>query len=655
MAENLRHASTLPAQRAHQEKRLDAALKHNRQAPAVVRGLEELGLLLGDAKARFVRSVIFCVTITLFWPIFVLFSPIILALMVVIVISGNQESQRRMFQHMMGALGIVTLFLLYFGIPALLLQASHGGLSQFRAMIDSGEVGWIELCFFFASFLFLLVIVVYAWVLYESCSLEVAVSLKSRQKFLKKHWKEELQIPDAEKEKVFGVKHGAPVHVDDLLRVLSKYPGWKGSFDAQEEEIDALMSQRSLAASTGDAISPLASGRPESIASSGSPRKITEDGHKLKHIDAVVLSSMDLLAPGESAVVFRTKIWHFLRNLVQHQPLSSLLTTLAAAALRCAIPRLWAWLYLGGDFLPSNHVAKVVVLTFMFSTFFVTSLWLLLFNVARSQYRHNIDQMRLVTALVSVESRHLYMSQVLQVDPEDPDHLELAQGFPFLDLASADNARIWWAIREYAIVDSLDERVDLEVVLGVALIYLMMMSAYLIVDMFMAGHLTAFTIVSFFDLTVVGALVLISLLGCVEVNEMLRSHGEVMLRARHTLWCPEAKVVGMAEAEVSEFLSSDKAAPGSSVNQEALRLHAHLVEKVQHADTLQTLFGYEVTSDNVSQLLVAILCGLGSAVFSIQKAHQFHSQTAAAAVSLARVVAHKVTTAAVPAAGFLSK
>ena len=35
------------------------------------------------------------------------------------------------------------------------------------------QVGWIELCFFFASFLFLLVIVVYAWVLYESCSLEV--------------------------------------------------------------------------------------------------------------------------------------------------------------------------------------------------------------------------------------------------------------------------------------------------------------------------------------------------------------------------------------------------------------------------------------------------------------------------------------------------
>ncbi len=38
--------------------------------------------------------------------------------------------------------------------------------------------------------------------------------------------------------------------------------------------------------------------------------------------------------------------------------------------------------------------------------------------------------MRLVTALVSVESRHLYMSQVLQVDPEDPEHLEMAQGFP---------------------------------------------------------------------------------------------------------------------------------------------------------------------------------------------------------------------------------
>jgi len=584
----------------------------------------------------------------------VLFSPIILAVMVVIVISGNQETSRRMFQHAMGALGIVTLFLLYFGIPVLLLQANHGGLSQFRAMIDSGEVGWIELCFFFASFLFLLVIVVYAWVVYESVSLEVAVSLQSRQKFLQKHWKEELQIPDVEKEQVFGVKHGAPVRVDDLLRVLSRYPGWKGGFDAQEEELDALMSQRSQGASAG-ALSPIASSRPESTTTGGSPRRTTEDGTKLKHIDAVVLSSMDLLAPGESAVVFRTKILHFLRNLVKDQPLSSTLTTLAAAALRAAIPRLWAWLYLGGSFLPSNNTTKVVVVTFMFSTFMVTSMWLLLFNIARSQYRHNIDQMRLVTALVSVESRHLYMSQVLQVDPEDADHLALAQGFPFLDLANADNARIWWAIREYAIVDSLDERVDLEVVLGVALIYLMMMSAYLIADVFMAGHLTAFTIVSFFDLTVVGALVVISLLGCVEVNEMLRSHGEVMLRARHTLWCPEAKVVGMAEAEVSEFLSSDTKAPGSSVNQEALRLHAHLVEKVQHADTLQTLFGYEITSDNVAQLLVAILCGLGSAVFSIQKAHQYHSAVPGAAVSLARVVAHKVTTAAVPAVGFLSK
>merc|ERR1719473_2667434 len=164
--------------------------------------------------------------------------------------------------------------------------------------------------------------------------------------------------------------------------------------------------------------------------------------------------------------------------------------------------------------------------------------------------------MLLVTALVSVERRHEYMSLVLHVDPDDSEHLALAQGLPFLDLSNPDNTRIWWAIREYAIVDSLDERVDLEVVLGVAVLYLLMMSAYLIADVFMAGHLTAFTIVSVFDLTVVGLLVVISLLGCVEVNEMLRSHGEVMLRARHTLWCPEAKVVGMAEAEVTEFLSS---------------------------------------------------------------------------------------------------
>merc|ERR1719235_3066964 len=221
------------------------------------------------------------------------------------------------------------------------------------------------------------------------------------------------------------------------------------------------------------------------------------------------------------------------------------------------------------------------------------------------------------------------MSKVLQVDPDDEEHLQLAQGLPFLDLSNADNTRIWWAIREYAIVDSLDERVDLEIVLGVALFYITTMSMYLIVDVILSGKPTAFTVVALFDLLVIGSMVLSSLLSCVQVNELLRSHTHTFLRARHSLWCPESKVLGMADNEIEELLDVDDDvalaafSPGASVGlKDSQRLHSHLIEKIEHSDTLQTIFGVEVTMDNIGQLVVAIGCGIGSAVFSIQRSQE---------------------------------
>merc|ERR1719498_1491745 len=62
---------------------------------------------------------------------------------------------------------------------------------------------------------------------------------------------------------------------------------------------------------------------------------------------------------------------------------------------------------------------------------------------------------------------------------------------------------------------------------------------------------------------------------------------------------------------------------GASVGlKDSQRLHSHLIEKIEHADTLQTIFGVEVTMDNISQLVVAIGCGIASAVFSIQRSQE---------------------------------
>merc|ERR1719326_810643 len=355
----------------------------------------------------------------------------------------------------------------------------------------------------------------------------------------------------------------------------------------------------------------------------------TRSSKRMKNIDAIVLSSSDILAPGDSVSVFRAKVASFLKDLC-FQPLGTVLLCMFMGTLRAVIPRMWVIFTVDhAEFLPGHPVEKTVTMTFMLTTFLAATAWLLLFKLAQQRYNHNIEQMLLVTAIVSVQKRHEYMRNVLRIDPEDVDHILLAKGLPFLDISNSDNTRIWWAIREYAIVDSLDERVDLEIVLGVVLFYTTTMCLYLIVDMILTGKPTAFTAVALFDLLIIGSLVLSSLLSCVQVNELLRSHTHTFLRARHSLWCPESKVLGMADNEIGELLDVDDSVAMASFSagadvalKDSQRLHTHLIEKIEHSDTLQTIFGVEVTMDNIGQLVVAIGCGIGSAVFSIQRSKE---------------------------------
>merc|ERR1719353_514876 len=118
-------------------------------------------------------------------------------------------------------------------------------------MTMTGEITIVELCFHSFAFLLLLAIVVFAWVVYGATSLEVAIALNSRARFLCKHWRQEVSITEAEREAVFGKVGGDPVHIEDLLALLEKYPGWKGSFDANTEDLNNLVTMRSSTSARG--------------------------------------------------------------------------------------------------------------------------------------------------------------------------------------------------------------------------------------------------------------------------------------------------------------------------------------------------------------------------------------------------------------------
>jgi hypothetical protein len=576
--------------------------------------LEELEVLFSGVKTRFLKYIVFCSVVSFTWP-FLFFGLLLFGPAVYLV--SDTDGRRRLTHIVLAGCGIVALFLIYFGVPVLFLMGSRHGLEQFGTLLQTGEITVVELCFHSFAFLLLLMMFVFAWVVYGSTSLEVAIALNSRARFLCRHWRQEVSITEAEREAVFGKVGGDPVHIEDLLALLEKYPGWKGSFEANTEDLNNIVTMRSSGRTTDSARKAQASKH---------HLNRTRSAQRMKHIDAIVLSSNEVLAPGDSVTVFRAKVVTFLKDLL-FQPLGTMLFCLLWGITRAAIPRVWVMFTVDdAEFLPRDPVEKTVTLTFMWTTFLAAFLWLLLFKLAQKRYNHNIEQMLLVTAIVSVQKRHEYMRTVLRIDPEDDHHILLAKGLPYLDISSPDNTRIWWAIREYAIVDSLDERVDLEIVLGVAVLYISTMSLYLIVDVILSGKPTAFTLVALVDLLVIGSMVLSSLMSCVQVNELLRSHTHTFLRARHSLWCPESKVLGMADNEIAEILDvGDDVAlaafsPGASSGlKDSQRLHSHLIEKIEHSDTLQTIFGVEVTMDNIGQLVVAIGCAIGSAVFSIQR------------------------------------
>merc|ERR1719473_787113 len=256
----------------------------------VVRGLEELEVLFSDVKTRFLRYILFCIVVSMTWPI------LLVGVVVVgpfIYLLSSTDGRRRFVHALLAFCGIVALFLVYFGVPVLFLIGQDHGFQNFVTMLKTGEITTIELCFHFMAFLLLLMIVVFAWIVYGATSLEVAIALNSRANFLCKHWRQEVRITEAEREAIFGKVGGDPVHIGDLLALLEKYPGWKGSFDANAEDLNALSTMRTSSARETD------SARRASLSSERAHRDThlhrTRSSQMMKNIDAIVLSSSEVL------------------------------------------------------------------------------------------------------------------------------------------------------------------------------------------------------------------------------------------------------------------------------------------------------------------------------------------------------------------------
>merc|ERR1719263_2514286 len=144
-------------------------------------------------------------------------------------------------------------------------------------------------------------------------------------------------------------------------------------------------------------------------------------------------------------------------------------------SVRALIPRLWCTFYFGRSFVPEDPYIATMVWHGFCLTWFIGFAWLAILNNARMAYSECVIQMKLTSALVHLEKRHAYLKSLLDEGTVTEDEFRtLSRKLPYISMDVVDNIKAWWLLREYAIIDTMDERVTLEItmVLVFGLIFL---------------------------------------------------------------------------------------------------------------------------------------------------------------------------------------
>merc|ERR1719498_636253 len=202
---------------------------------------------------------------------------------------------------------------------------------------------------------------------------------------------------------------------------------------------------------------------------------------------------------------------------------------------------------------------------------------------------------------------------------------ELSKKLPYISMELVDNIKAWWLLREYAVIDTMDERVTLEITMVLVFGLMFLTTGKCMYD-FLIGfeNLTSFQVLSICDLLMLGYISLKALWTYVQINNIMRSQADILIQARHGILNPQSKLMDMTDDELERAVSTPRSPVSTAVSQKiganidptalaAAEFLSHLSEVIRVDDYVQTMFDVEVTAYNVAQAFFGMLAGVGSA------------------------------------------
>jgi len=208
------------------------------------------------------------------------------------------------------------------------------------------------------------------------------------------------------------------------------------------------------------------------------------------------------------------------------------------AVTRSVLPRLWLWYVLGGQMWPDSRRAQVLVLSNVMMQTMVFLFWLSLCYVVLDEYKRNVAQVTILSALVDPRMRVKYSERFLMSMMEfnlSPDEAaEVLSKLPLLSLQNANNAAAWWRLREYVTLDRANERIAIELFLEILVIWLVIKFVVTIwVIKTTQSGVPALLAVTMFDIIVFGVMVLWALQVALRVNDRYDRHKRVLVEAKY--------------------------------------------------------------------------------------------------------------------------
>lgn len=550
-------------------------------------------------------------------------------------IVGFHNKQRAWQMGAVYLLLAAALGVLLFG-PALLLVGIGGGPAQFVAHLKDMNISIIDVIGFWFAEVIVLLFIVFSVLNYEVTmnvnrfKVDVIRKLSSMRDGYVVCIQEEKVIENLINKKICkreDVKNNE-VRVRHIIALLNTLPGYEPLEDAIDQADDVKRT-----ASEQDVFMDL--------------RKYSDEAslHGVSEVEVFSLRRLERDDLGANSLLQMLRFrFHIVYKIASENAYfvmaqlnakrGPLYTVLLLAVLRALIPRAWVGIYFGKPFLP-QHLAPLLLAIYSFMTMSATSfMWIGLFQVFADQYKVNIIQATIISALVDPTMRTRYASKVLagrlekeeaaagfQNQESSRPHYEhgeawaALQALPVLSLREPKNIASFWRIREFGRLDRTNERASIRLLIDMLTIWLVLNMLVALVDLFGGGRLTAFVPVMLFDLVVFGHLVVRSLRHALELNGIASQHKNLFVQAKYECIMAAERLRARNDSSSDAALGSPSPRTRPSESPERLRQACELLgiygEMITHNDHREKIFlGMDVTIHGIlgATLTVGMAC-----------------------------------------------